>query len=39
VQAESYVTPLEDAEIDAIVALGERRTELRTVGYYGGADY
>jgi wyosine [tRNA(Phe)-imidazoG37] synthetase (radical SAM superfamily) len=37
--AESYVTPLADAEIDAIVALVRERTMLNAIGYYGGADY
>ena len=37
--AESYVTPLADAEVDAIVALVKRRTGLNAIGYYGSADY
>ena len=37
--AESYVAPLADAEVDAIVALVKRRTGLISVGYYGSADY
>ncbi len=37
--AESYVAPLEDEEVDAIVALVKRRTGLNTIGYYGSADY
>jgi wyosine [tRNA(Phe)-imidazoG37] synthetase (radical SAM superfamily) len=37
--AESYVTPLENAEIDAIVALVRRRTGLQAIGYYGSADW
>ena len=37
--AESYVAPLADEEVDAIVALVKRRTGLNTIGYYGSADY
>jgi hypothetical protein len=37
--AESYVTPLSDAEVDAIVALVERRTSLVAIPYYGTSDY
>jgi wyosine [tRNA(Phe)-imidazoG37] synthetase (radical SAM superfamily) len=37
--AVSYVAPLEDAEVDAIVALVKRRTGLSAIGYYGIADY
>jgi wyosine [tRNA(Phe)-imidazoG37] synthetase (radical SAM superfamily) len=37
--AESYVAPLADAEVDAIVDLVHDRTSLRTIGYYGSADY
>lgn len=37
--AESYVAPLEDAEVDAIVALVKRRTGHSAIGYYGSADY
>ncbi len=37
--AESYVAPLADAEVDAIVNLVRRRTDLNTVGYYGSAEY
>jgi wyosine [tRNA(Phe)-imidazoG37] synthetase (radical SAM superfamily) len=35
--AESYVTPLTDAEVDAIVALVERRTGLNAAAFYGAA--
>jgi wyosine [tRNA(Phe)-imidazoG37] synthetase (radical SAM superfamily) len=37
--AESYVAPLSDAEVDAIVDLVKRRTGLAATGYYGSADY
>jgi wyosine [tRNA(Phe)-imidazoG37] synthetase (radical SAM superfamily) len=37
--AESYVAPLTDGEVDAIVELVKRRTELSTIGYYGSEDY
>ncbi len=37
--AESCVTPLADAEVDATVALVKRRTGLEAIGYYGSADY
>jgi wyosine [tRNA(Phe)-imidazoG37] synthetase (radical SAM superfamily) len=37
--AESFVTPLADAEVDAIVALVRRRTGLNTIGYYGSTEY
>jgi wyosine [tRNA(Phe)-imidazoG37] synthetase (radical SAM superfamily) len=37
--AESYVTPLTDAEVDAIVALVKNRAKLHTEGYYGNAEY
>ena len=37
--AESYVAPLTDAEVDAIVALIQQRTQLNAIGYYGKADY
>jgi wyosine [tRNA(Phe)-imidazoG37] synthetase (radical SAM superfamily) len=37
--AEACVTPLADAEVDAIVDLVHDRTSLRTIGYYGSADY
>jgi hypothetical protein len=37
--AESYVTPLSDAAVDAIVALVKSRTNLPAIGYYGSADY
>jgi wyosine [tRNA(Phe)-imidazoG37] synthetase (radical SAM superfamily) len=33
--AESFVTPLADAEVDALVALVRERTGLPTAGYYG----
>jgi len=32
---ESYVTPLADAEVDAIVELVERRTGIAARAYYG----
>jgi wyosine [tRNA(Phe)-imidazoG37] synthetase (radical SAM superfamily) len=37
--AESYVAPLTDAEVDAIVALVEQRTGLHAIAYYGNTDY
>lgn len=37
--AESYVTPLDKAEIDVIVDLVKKRTGLSSTGYYGSADY
>ncbi len=37
--AESYVAPLSDAEVDAIVALIQQRTKLNDIGYYGSANY
>jgi wyosine [tRNA(Phe)-imidazoG37] synthetase (radical SAM superfamily) len=37
--AESFVAPLTDDEVDAIVELVKRRTELSTIGYYGSADW
>jgi wyosine [tRNA(Phe)-imidazoG37] synthetase (radical SAM superfamily) len=37
--AESFVTPLTNAEVDEIVALVKTRTGLTTIGYYGGADW
>jgi wyosine [tRNA(Phe)-imidazoG37] synthetase (radical SAM superfamily) len=37
--AESYVTPLSDEEVDAIVALVQNRTKLHAVGYYGNINY
>jgi wyosine [tRNA(Phe)-imidazoG37] synthetase (radical SAM superfamily) len=37
--AESFVTPLTDAEVDAIVALVEQRTKLNAVGYYGSTEW
>jgi hypothetical protein len=36
---ESYVAPLADAEVDAIVALVKLRTKLNAIGYYGNADW
>jgi wyosine [tRNA(Phe)-imidazoG37] synthetase (radical SAM superfamily) len=36
---ESYVTPLSDAEVDAIVTLVKERTDLCALGYYGSTDY
>ena len=35
---EEFVTPLSDAEVDAIVALVEGRTGLRAEAFYGNAD-
>jgi wyosine [tRNA(Phe)-imidazoG37] synthetase (radical SAM superfamily) len=37
--AESYVTPLTDAEVDALTALVYRRTGLNATAYYGSATY
>jgi hypothetical protein len=37
--AESFVAPLTDAEVDAIVDLVRARTGLNAVGYYGGTDW
>jgi wyosine [tRNA(Phe)-imidazoG37] synthetase (radical SAM superfamily) len=37
--AESYVAPLSDAEVDAIVALVKQRTGLNAQPYYGNSDY
>jgi wyosine [tRNA(Phe)-imidazoG37] synthetase (radical SAM superfamily) len=37
--AESYVSPLTDAEVDTIVALVQQRTGLDAVAYYGTSDY
>ena len=37
--AESYVTPLTDAEVDAIVALVMQRTALRALAFYGSTNY
>jgi hypothetical protein len=37
--AESYVTPLSDPEVDAIVALVKRRTGLSAVAFYGSTNY
>jgi wyosine [tRNA(Phe)-imidazoG37] synthetase (radical SAM superfamily) len=36
---ESYVTPLTDAEVDAVVALVKQQTGLNAIGYYGSANY
>ncbi len=36
---ESYVAPLTDTEVDAIVALVKQRTNLSAVGYYGNTEY
>jgi hypothetical protein len=36
---ESYVTPLADAEVDAIVELVRERTELEAAAFYGSTDY
>ena len=33
--AESFIAPLTDAEVDALVALVRARTGLPTAGYYG----
>ncbi|TWT46828.1 radical SAM protein [Botrimarina hoheduenensis] len=37
--AESIVTPLTDAEVDAMVARVRRRTGLRAAPFYGSSDY
>jgi hypothetical protein len=37
--AESYVAPLTDAEVDAIVALVKQRTKLPALAYYGNFAY
>jgi hypothetical protein len=37
--AESYVTPLSDAEVDAMVTLVRERTGLTAVAYYGTSAY
>ena len=37
--AESYVTPLADAEVDALTGLVARRTGLLATAYYGSANY
>ncbi len=37
--AESFVTPLADAEVDAIVDLVREHTGLATAAYYGSADW
>jgi wyosine [tRNA(Phe)-imidazoG37] synthetase (radical SAM superfamily) len=37
--AESFVTPLSDAQVDAIAELVKQRTGLHAVGYYGSTNY
>jgi len=37
--AESYVMPLADTEVDAIVELVHKRTKLNAIAYYGNADW
>jgi wyosine [tRNA(Phe)-imidazoG37] synthetase (radical SAM superfamily) len=37
--AESYVSPLADAEVDRIVGLVKDRTRLAALAYYGSSDY
>jgi hypothetical protein len=37
--AESFVAPLTDAEVDAIVALVKERTGLQALAYYGNVNY
>ena len=37
--AESFVAPLSDSEVDAIVALVKDRTALNANGYYGSTDW
>jgi wyosine [tRNA(Phe)-imidazoG37] synthetase (radical SAM superfamily) len=37
--AESYVAPLSDSEVDAIVELVKRRTGLDAAAFYGNAEY
>jgi hypothetical protein len=37
--AESYVAPLSDSEVDAIVELVKQITGLNVIGYYGSAEY
>jgi hypothetical protein len=37
--AESYVAPLHDDEVEAIVQLVKERTCLNTAAFYGGADW
>jgi len=37
--AESFVTPLADEEVDAIVESVKRRTGLNAIGYYGSVDW
>jgi wyosine [tRNA(Phe)-imidazoG37] synthetase (radical SAM superfamily) len=37
--AESFVVPLADAEVDAIVALVKERTGLPAIAYYGNTNY
>ncbi len=36
---ESYVTPLTNAEVDNLCDLVQKRTSLKTTGYYGTSDY
>jgi wyosine [tRNA(Phe)-imidazoG37] synthetase (radical SAM superfamily) len=36
---EGYVAPMDDAQVDAIVALVKKRTALPAIGYYGTAAY
>jgi hypothetical protein len=36
---ESYVSPLADSEVDAIVAKVKQRTKMNAIGYYGSADW
>jgi hypothetical protein len=37
--AESFVAPLTDAEVDAIVTLVRHRTSLAALPFYGNSDY
>ena len=37
--AESFVAPLTDSEVDAIVALVRERTNLQALAYYGNSNY
>ena len=37
--AESFVAPLTDAEVDAIVNLVKERTQLPALAYYGNTAY
>jgi hypothetical protein len=37
--AESFVAPLADDEVDAIVELVKRRTGLHAMGYHGSGDW